>query len=57
MVEGRPAEGVLPSGQVAGVSEDLPTCAELIEKLVAQATERLDALSGQASPVQRKSHG
>jgi NAD(P)H-dependent flavin oxidoreductase YrpB (nitropropane dioxygenase family) len=57
MVEGHPAEGVLPSGQVAGVIEDLPTCAELIERIVAQATERLDALAGHASPLQRKSHG
>jgi hypothetical protein len=30
MVDGlRPAEGVLPSGQVAGTIDDLPTCAEL----------------------------
>src|SRR3954470_22336988 len=30
MVEGRPESGVLPAGQVAGVLDDLPSCAELI---------------------------
>jgi NAD(P)H-dependent flavin oxidoreductase YrpB (nitropropane dioxygenase family) len=45
MVEGRPAEGVLPSGQVAGVIDELPTCAELIERIVKEAEERLAALA------------
>lgn len=45
MVEGRPAEGVLPSGQVAGVIQDLPTCAELISRIVAEAEARLAALA------------
>jgi NAD(P)H-dependent flavin oxidoreductase YrpB (nitropropane dioxygenase family) len=44
MVEGRPAEGVLPSGQVAGVIEDLPTCAELVERIIRDAELRLAAL-------------
>lgn len=45
MVEGHPAEGVLPSGQVAGLIDDLPSCAELVARIVAQAGERLAALN------------
>jgi NAD(P)H-dependent flavin oxidoreductase YrpB (nitropropane dioxygenase family) len=44
MVEGRPDEGVLPSGQVAAVIDDLPTVAELIGRIVAEADERLASL-------------
>jgi NAD(P)H-dependent flavin oxidoreductase YrpB (nitropropane dioxygenase family) len=45
MVEGRPAEGVLPSGQVAGLIDDLPTCADLVTGIIAEAERRLEALS------------
>lgn len=45
MVEGRPAEGVLPSGQVAGLIDDLPTCAELVGRIIAEAEARLAALA------------
>ena len=45
MVEGFPAQGVLPSGQVAGVIDDLPSCAELIARIVREAEERLGALA------------
>ena len=41
MVHGRPDEGVLPSGQVAGLIDDLPTCASLIDTMVTEARERL----------------
>ena len=41
MVNGRPDEGVLPSGQVAGLIDDLPTCSELIGAITAEAEERL----------------
>jgi NAD(P)H-dependent flavin oxidoreductase YrpB (nitropropane dioxygenase family) len=44
VVEGRPAEGVLPSGQVAGLITDLPTCQELINRIVNEAEERLAVL-------------
>ena len=37
MVEGKPNEGVLPSGQVAGLIDDLPSCADLIGSLVNDA--------------------
>ena len=45
MVEGHPSEGVLPSGQVAGFIDDLPSCAELIARIIEQASPRLAALA------------
>ncbi|GGN23212.1 NAD(P)H-dependent flavin oxidoreductase YrpB (nitropropane dioxygenase family) [Actinoplanes campanulatus] len=44
MVEGRPEFGVMSAGQVAGVIDDLPSCAELIERIVKEASEGLDRL-------------
>ena len=44
MVEGRPDEGVLPSGQVAAVIGALPPVAELIDSIVREADARLAAL-------------
>lgn len=44
MVEGLPAEGVLPAGQVAAGIDSLPGCAELIEQIVQDAEQRLGAL-------------
>jgi NAD(P)H-dependent flavin oxidoreductase YrpB (nitropropane dioxygenase family) len=44
MVDGKPAEGVLPSGQVAGVIDSLPTCEELIQSIVKEAEARLAVL-------------
>jgi NAD(P)H-dependent flavin oxidoreductase YrpB (nitropropane dioxygenase family) len=48
MVDGRPDLGVMASGQVVGVLEDLPSCAELIERIVAEAEKTLAALSSGA---------
>ncbi len=45
MVDGRTDLGTLASGQVAGVIDDLPSCAELVERVVAQAGEILDRLT------------
>lgn len=45
IVDGRPDEGVLPSGQVAAAIGELKSCAEVIDELVAQAHARLDALA------------
>jgi NAD(P)H-dependent flavin oxidoreductase YrpB (nitropropane dioxygenase family) len=45
MVEGHPSEGVLPSGQVAGVIADVPSCAELVERIIAEAEARLADLA------------
>ena len=45
MVEGRVDLGVMASGQVVGVIDDLPSCAELIDRIVAQATDVLTRLA------------
>ncbi|MEU1727595.1 nitronate monooxygenase [Nonomuraea sp. NPDC005692] len=39
MVDGRADLGVMASGQVVGVIEDLPSCAELIGRVMAEAEE------------------
>lgn len=44
MVEGRPDEGVLPSGQIAAHIDALPPVAELIDEIMAVARQRLAAL-------------
>jgi NAD(P)H-dependent flavin oxidoreductase YrpB (nitropropane dioxygenase family) len=44
MVDGNPTEGVLPSGQVAGVISELLSCEQLIDGIVAEAESRLRAL-------------
>ncbi|EHI12100.1 (3aS,4S,5R,7aS)-5-hydroxy-7a-methyl-1-oxo-octahydro-1H-indene-4-carboxyl-CoA dehydrogenase [Mycolicibacterium thermoresistibile] len=41
LVEGNTEAGVLASGQVAGILDDLPSCAELIEQIVADAVRHL----------------
>ncbi|MEU6083178.1 nitronate monooxygenase [Streptomyces sp. NPDC047108] len=46
MVDGRTDTGVMAAGQVAGLIDDLPSCAELVERTVADACARLEALSG-----------
>lgn len=45
MVEGQPSQGVLPSGQVAGVIDELLSCEELINAIVAEAEQRLSLLA------------
>lgn len=44
MVEGRTELGVMASGQVAGVIDDLPSCAELVSRVMAEAQQVLEAL-------------
>ncbi|MEW2045316.1 nitronate monooxygenase [Streptomyces sp. NPDC005476] len=46
MVEGRTDGGVMAAGQVAGVIDDLPSCAELVERIMKEAEERLASLNG-----------
>jgi NAD(P)H-dependent flavin oxidoreductase YrpB (nitropropane dioxygenase family) len=41
MVDGRPDLGVMAAGQVVGLIEDLPSCAELINRIMAEACESL----------------
>ena len=43
LVEGNTDAGVLASGQVAGIIDDLPSCAELIETIVNDAIKHLKA--------------
>ncbi|WP_328428421.1 NAD(P)H-dependent flavin oxidoreductase [Streptomyces sp. NBC_00443] len=45
MVDGRTDLGVMASGQVAGVIDDLPSCAELVERIMAQAAQTMSGLS------------
>lgn len=41
LVDGNTGAGVLASGQVAGIIDDLPSCAELIETIVREAVDHL----------------
>ncbi|WP_328783472.1 nitronate monooxygenase [Streptomyces canus] len=45
MVDGRTDLGVMASGQVAGVIDDLPSCAELVERIMQEAEEVLTGLT------------
>ncbi|MEV6689059.1 nitronate monooxygenase [Streptomyces sp. NPDC051130] len=49
MVEGRTDLGVMASGQVAGVIEDLPSCAELVGRVMAEAQAVLVRLHASAA--------
>jgi NAD(P)H-dependent flavin oxidoreductase YrpB (nitropropane dioxygenase family) len=44
MVDGRPDLGLMSSGQVAGLIDDLPSCAELIARITGEAQECLSRL-------------
>jgi NAD(P)H-dependent flavin oxidoreductase YrpB (nitropropane dioxygenase family) len=44
MVDGRPDLGVMASGQVAGLIDDLPSCHELITRIMAEAEDTLKRL-------------
>jgi NAD(P)H-dependent flavin oxidoreductase YrpB (nitropropane dioxygenase family) len=46
MVDGKAEVGILPTGQVVGVIEELPTVAELIERIMAEADATLVRLQG-----------
>jgi NAD(P)H-dependent flavin oxidoreductase YrpB (nitropropane dioxygenase family) len=58
MVDGRPDLGVLASGQVVGLIEDVPSCAELIDRIMTEACDclaRLGRLSqGPATVTERR---
>ena len=53
MVEGRLEAGILPTGQVAGLIEELPTVAQLIDEIVTEATATLASLAERFSPGAR----
>jgi NAD(P)H-dependent flavin oxidoreductase YrpB (nitropropane dioxygenase family) len=46
LVEGDAGAGVLASGQVVGVIDDLPTCEELIDRVVTRAAAELRRTQG-----------
>jgi NAD(P)H-dependent flavin oxidoreductase YrpB (nitropropane dioxygenase family) len=45
MVDGKPEVGILPTGQVTGVIDELPTVAELLARIEAEAEATLKALA------------
>ncbi|GGL22340.1 NAD(P)H-dependent flavin oxidoreductase [Nocardia jinanensis] len=45
LVEGNTEAGVLAAGQVSGILEDLPTCQELIDRIVTDALARIGTLA------------
>jgi NAD(P)H-dependent flavin oxidoreductase YrpB (nitropropane dioxygenase family) len=45
MDEGDPVHGYLPSGSVAGVIGDMPTCEELVKNIISEAEQTLAALA------------
>jgi NAD(P)H-dependent flavin oxidoreductase YrpB (nitropropane dioxygenase family) len=49
MVDGRPDLGVMSTGQVVGLIDDLPSCAELIERIIGEAAAVLERLGRPAS--------
>ncbi|WP_351225541.1 nitronate monooxygenase [Streptomyces sp. NPDC002133] len=51
MVEGRTDLGVMASGQVAGLIEDLPSCAELVARVMSEADHTLRALPPLPGPT------
>ena len=44
MVDGKIEAGILPTGQIAGVIDEIPTVAELLQRIVAEAEQTLDRL-------------
>lgn len=49
MVDGRPDLGVMSSGQVVGLIDDLPSVGELVTRIIDEATEVLSRLAAPAS--------
>jgi NAD(P)H-dependent flavin oxidoreductase YrpB (nitropropane dioxygenase family) len=45
MVDGHPEYGVMSAGQVVGMIDDLPSCAQLIDRIVKEAEGCLDRLT------------
>jgi NAD(P)H-dependent flavin oxidoreductase YrpB (nitropropane dioxygenase family) len=46
MQDGDPVHGYLPSGSVAGVLDDRPSCAQIIDQIVTEAEQTLARLAG-----------
>lgn len=52
LVDGNTASGVMASGQVVGVITDLPSCGELVERIVNEAGDVLDSLGANRSAAE-----
>ena len=48
LVDGELDAGILPTGQVVGVIDDLPTAAEVVTLIIAEAETTLDRLAGRS---------
>ena len=46
LVDGELDAGILPTGQVVGVIDDLPSAADVVERIIAEAESTLDRLAG-----------
>jgi NAD(P)H-dependent flavin oxidoreductase YrpB (nitropropane dioxygenase family) len=46
MVDGKVEAGILPTGQVAGVIDEIPSVAELLQRIMAEAETTLERLGG-----------
>ncbi|HTM22209.1 MAG TPA: nitronate monooxygenase [Kofleriaceae bacterium] len=58
MIDGRPDVGILPTGQVVGLLDELPTVEELLERIMAEATATLVRLQPVAAAPERNArHG
>jgi NAD(P)H-dependent flavin oxidoreductase YrpB (nitropropane dioxygenase family) len=51
MVDGRPDLGLMSAGQVAGLIDDLPSCADLITRIMSEAEQCLARLSRLSGPA------
>ncbi|MGQ4616877.1 nitronate monooxygenase [Nocardia sp. R7R-8] len=52
LVEGDTEAGVLAAGQVTGIIDDLPTCEELIDRIVTDAVGRIETIAALAGDTQ-----
>jgi NAD(P)H-dependent flavin oxidoreductase YrpB (nitropropane dioxygenase family) len=52
LVDGSTEAGVLASGQVVGLIDDLPTCEELVDRVVTEAAARMEALRALSPTVE-----
>ncbi|RYD98247.1 MAG: nitronate monooxygenase, partial [Sphingomonadales bacterium] len=53
VVDGDVDHGVMATGVVGGRIDEIPSCQELVDRIVAEARERLTALSGTLAPATR----
>ena len=44
LTEGKVQDGIIPAGQVMGRFKDIPTCQELIDRIMQEANDTLDQI-------------